>query len=310
LQTELQNTDVLIIEIGAYKIGHIARVCKYIRPNISILTAINEQHVSLFGSIKKTQQAKYEILRALPNNGLGIVNGDNNYCTELLHTVQASVKTFGKTGLNTDCELLSLDLKPNISTAQINFASKILTLKIPTHIVQYMTNILAAILVAKEKGLTDEQIQHSVYNLTLPTQGLRVYNYGTATIIDDSYSSNTDGFKLALDRLHAYPSSRKKVLVTRGMIELGTLHNDIHKNIGYKIAKIVNEVILITPDAADSITQGIKEKNSNIKIQYIYDAKKIVAMFKNFKDTSAVILIENRIPELLKTELKKYHVTT
>jgi DNA topoisomerase-1 len=40
------------------------------------------------------------------------------------------------------------------------------------------------------------------------------------------------------------------------------------------------------------------------------DAKKIVAIFKHLKDTSAVILIENRIPELLKAELKKHHVTT
>jgi UDP-N-acetylmuramoyl-tripeptide--D-alanyl-D-alanine ligase len=132
----------------------------------------------------------------------------------------------------------------------------------------------------------------------------------TATVIDDSYSSNTDGFALALGLLKSFPSSRKKVLLTRGMIELGNMHTPIHERIGHEIALSADEVIIITPDAAEAITRGIREKNNATVIENIYDPKAIVDRVKKYRDTSTVLLIENRIPAPLKQELAPYHAKT
>jgi UDP-N-acetylmuramyl pentapeptide synthase len=45
--------DYFICEMGAYKIGEIAEICGIVKPEIGILTGINEQHIDLFGSIEK-----------------------------------------------------------------------------------------------------------------------------------------------------------------------------------------------------------------------------------------------------------------
>ena len=62
--------------MGAYKIGEIAEICGIVKPEVGILTGINEQHLDLFGSIENTIRAKFELIEALPENGLAVLNGD------------------------------------------------------------------------------------------------------------------------------------------------------------------------------------------------------------------------------------------
>ena len=73
------NADYFICEMGAYKIGEIAEICGIAKPEIGILTGINEQHLDLFGSIENTIQAKFELIRALPENGLAVLNSSIKY---------------------------------------------------------------------------------------------------------------------------------------------------------------------------------------------------------------------------------------
>ncbi len=55
-----------IVEMGAYKAGEIARICRLVRPRIGILTAVGPQHLERFKTVEKIIQAKYELIEALP----------------------------------------------------------------------------------------------------------------------------------------------------------------------------------------------------------------------------------------------------
>jgi UDP-N-acetylmuramoyl-tripeptide--D-alanyl-D-alanine ligase len=77
VKTDFTGADIVIVEMGAYKRGEIQIMCDMVKPTIGILTAINEQHLSLFGSMKNIQSAKYESLRSLPQDGLAVTNRDN-----------------------------------------------------------------------------------------------------------------------------------------------------------------------------------------------------------------------------------------
>ena len=43
---------------------------RMVLPEIGIITAINEQHQDLFGSIDATMKAKYELIKTLPDEKL------------------------------------------------------------------------------------------------------------------------------------------------------------------------------------------------------------------------------------------------
>ncbi len=66
--------DYFICEMGAYKIGEIKEMCEIVKPSIGILTGINQQHIDLFGSQENIVKAKFELIEALPENGLAVIN--------------------------------------------------------------------------------------------------------------------------------------------------------------------------------------------------------------------------------------------
>jgi len=73
------DDEVFIVEMGAYKPGEIREMCKIVKPSIGIVTAINEQHQDLFGSIDATVKAKYELIQGLNDGKIAIFNADNRY---------------------------------------------------------------------------------------------------------------------------------------------------------------------------------------------------------------------------------------
>ena len=66
--------DYFICEMGAYKIGEIKEMCEIVKPGIGILTGINNQHIDLFGSQENIIKGKFELIEALPEEGLAVLN--------------------------------------------------------------------------------------------------------------------------------------------------------------------------------------------------------------------------------------------
>lgn len=262
LKTDFANTDVFIVEMGAYRKGEIQMIADTVKPTIGILTAINEQHLALFGSMKNIQTAKYELLRALPKNGLAVVNADNAYAMEFLHELAAPAETFHATGSMEE------------------------------------TNIAPCRIVATHLGLSAALIEERVK--TLPPTTLRKHAYGRATIIDDSYNSNPAGFRSALNMLDSF-AGKKKIVVTRGMIELGGQSDALHEEIGKRMGEVADTLILIDLESESAFRRGIGEKHTELVIKT--RPGELTEAVRAYKDTDSIMLIENRIPMMLKLEL-------
>ena len=71
------SIDTFIVEMGAYRRGEIAEICQLTRPSIAILIDIGPQHLERFGSLAATQKAKFELVEALPDDGLAVYNWDS-----------------------------------------------------------------------------------------------------------------------------------------------------------------------------------------------------------------------------------------
>lgn len=308
LQSDLSSCDICVVEIGAYKRGDIALVCDMIHPLIGILTAINEQHLSLFGSIQNTQAAKYELLRSLPKNGLAITNSDNPLCREFLGELTAAVQTFGtEESWHPACRLVEVHTDNGTIFCRYLVATEEKTNEFvcsPPFIGEHQAmNIAPCILVAQHLGMTWEEIAIAVSTLKNPAYGVHIYRYGKTTIIDDSYNSNPNGFLAALDLLSSYPSDRRRVVITRGMLELGEKSDELHEKIANDIAFIADELIVITPDFVAPLQRGLLGEKYRTAFSVITDSEALCDRVRTMKKTPSVILIENRIPELLRKEL-------
>lgn len=72
------NTRIYIVEMGAYKIGEIAALTRLTKPAIGLITAIGNQHLATFGSATNILKAKWELIDALPKDGMAIINVDDH----------------------------------------------------------------------------------------------------------------------------------------------------------------------------------------------------------------------------------------
>lgn len=300
LKNNFLKVNVFIVEMGAYRKNEIKLICNIVRPEIGILTAINEQHLSLFGSINNIQQAKYELLNSLPKNGLAIVNSDNFYCREFISNLSCETKTFGMLDERTpDYFIKNLKEKNNESIIFIGTLKNNSTeIHAPVLGVHNAMNIAPCILAANHLGMKMEKIIEKISHLNLPAKTLNTYSYGENAIIDDSYNSNPAGFSAALRVLGDYPG-QKKIVITRGMLELGKKSPELHKKIGRHIGKIADELVIISEDSEEYLKEGAKE----IKVTSLCSPQKLLQYIKNMRDEKNVILLENRIPGNVMQEL-------
>ena len=311
LRQNLAEADVLVVEMGAYKIGEINKICQMVKPKIAILTAIIEQHLILFGSIENVQQAKYELLRAIPADGLVVTNADNKYCVELLPELACkNQQTFGS-DLDRQPTLLieEAGYRNGFTTARYTYQGRDWHITAPVIGAHQVTNLAPAVIVATHLGMGPEEITVACATLPAGDHGLRIIPFGQATVIDDSYNSNPAGFSAALEVLGSFPSSQSRIVVTRGMMELGERHNEVHETVAEEIAFYADTLVVITPDAIDALQRGVDKLNEkfHLKVQQMYEPAALRNYLLGLKETNSVILLENRVPESVRTLIMGTH---
>ncbi|MBU0636822.1 MAG: UDP-N-acetylmuramoyl-tripeptide--D-alanyl-D-alanine ligase [Patescibacteria group bacterium] len=309
INSKLSDFNVFIVEIGAYQRGDIKAICQWIKPKIGIITTISDQHLALFKTQENIRLGKYELLLSLPADGLAIINSDNEYCRQFLPSAVSPVKTFGKDKqFNPDCFIKDI----GSNNQEINFITKIKNnnqdreLKILAPIIgqHNSLNIASAILVGLFLNISDEDIIKQCAKLKLPAKTLQIYNYGKSLIIDDSYNANPHGFLAALEVLDKYQGNWKKIVVARGMLELSKKSWDWHVKIGQVIAKVADELIIISPDFIEPLKKGVGN-NKNISVKVELNSDKLLANFQQFKNEKNLILIEHRLPQNVYEEVTK-----
>ena len=258
---ELQpEHEVFVCEMGAYNKGGIRLLASIAKPQIGILTGINEQHMATFGSQENIIKAKYELIESLPPNGVAFFNSKNTYCVDLYNKTTVKKVLYGQGA---------------------RFRGE--------------ENILGAMAVAKELGMSDEEIASAVKELENTFPGVQIRKgAGGFTVIDATYSANPDGVIANLEYLKTFPS--KKVIVMPCLIELGKASKEVHKRIGEKIAEVCDLAIITTKDRFEDIIEGAKGSQ---KVLFLENPEEIVEKIKSTTTAGDVVLLEGRVPKEL-----------
>ena len=66
-----------VLEMGMYAGGDIADLARMARPEIGVVTWVHGVHLSRMGSLAAIEQAKGELIEALPSDGVAVLNQDD-----------------------------------------------------------------------------------------------------------------------------------------------------------------------------------------------------------------------------------------
>ena len=206
------GTDVFVAEMGTYGPGEIAALCRWLVPDVAVITAIGPVHLERFGSIDRIVAAKSEIL--VPG-ATAVVNVDDDE----LAAVAAAAAADGTRVVAVSAADLPIpvaDLPAGVRP----------------------TNAALAVAVATVLGVEPAAVAARL--ATLPVVAHRLAQATTAAgvvVLDDTYNANPAGAAAALDALGrlGQPSSRR-VVVTPGMVELG--RRQVDENTSFAAAAV------------------------------------------------------------------------
>ena len=293
-------TDLFIAEMGACQKGDIKELCDLVHPKYAIITKIGVAHLATFGSRENIQKTKFELIESLPSDGVGVLNKDDEWQRNYKIKNKCKIKWIGIDRKDVDVRAENITLSPKGTTFDVYFKADNKRYKFETKLLGYANvyNILAAIALGKEFGMTIEQLKAGVAKVKPVEHRLELKKNSDINIIDDAYNSNPTGAKMALDVLKMMPG--KHIVVTPGMIELGDEEYQKNKEFGTQIAiSQADEVILVGAEKTKPILEGLKEKNyPENKIHIINDVLKAFPLIQTLKDKETYVLLENDLPDI------------
>jgi len=311
----VQQHEVFICEMGAYSKGGIKLLSKIVQPKIGVLTGINEQHLSTFGSQQNIIEGKYELIESLPKEGIAVFNGNNIYCQNLYEkTTNISEKiAFSKIPKNITTfkywmwrDIWAEDIKTGKDYLNFKICQKDEKIKVDTRLIgkHNVVNLLMSAIVAKRLGLSLEEIAKEIEKISPEFSAIKIRkSYGGLSVIDSSYSANPDGVISDLEYLTSWKG--KKIIIMPCLIELGKTAKEIHYKIGGGIADVCDVAIITTKEYFKEIKNGAKSKNKDFNIFYSRNPKKIKEIFGNLNFLNDVILLEGRSNENIKKMIYK-----
>jgi len=315
-----EDHEIFVCEMGAYNRGGIKLLADIAKPKMGILTGINEQHMATFGSQDNIIKTKYELIESLPGDGVSFFNGDNEYCLYLYNKTKKPKRIFIKepkkveefTAINFDFWIENITFEKEwVSFSVFSKEGKSVRFKVNVLGEHNISNILAAVSVAKELGMTLEEISRAFEKIGPWNTGMELKKgIEGFNIISATYSANPNGVISHLEYLKLWPrhllkqKQIKRVIVVPCLIELGGASKEIHRRIGRKIGEVCDLAIITTKERLKEIKEGAKEQGmAESRILFIENPELIFKTIRHYCSSDDVVLLEGRVPEKLTKKL-------
>jgi UDP-N-acetylmuramoyl-tripeptide--D-alanyl-D-alanine ligase len=235
--------QVAVLEMGMYGRGEIAHLCSLAAPQIGVVTNVGPTHLERLGSIEGIAEAKSELVRALPADGIAILNGDDARVRAMKDRGVARVTMYGLTpGLDVWASHVESHGLEGVSF-RIHWGGK--SVAVRTHLPgsHNVYTALAASAAGLALGLTLEEVAARLRQAPNSARLVVVTAASGATLIDDSYNASPASVVAALDLLAEMKGRR--VAVLGDMLELGSYEEEGHRLVGRRVGEVADLLVAV-----------------------------------------------------------------
>ncbi len=256
----LKNLDasvqVLVVEMGEHYKGDIEELCNLVKPDVSVVTGINESHLERMKSLENIVATIFEVVSGTKAGGMVVLNGDDErvmkhykeYVWQDHKVEEYKVSDLGDKIFNTEKLAWEAEIKA-VGKIEVNLLGE-----------YALGDVDAAVKIAKSLGMNNQEIIVGIKNIKPVEHRLQpIRSTGNILIIDDAYNGNPDGVREAIKVLSLF-TDRRKVFITPGLVEMGKASEAIHRQIGKELAEVADVVVLIKNSVTGYIEEGIKSK--------------------------------------------------
>jgi UDP-N-acetylmuramoyl-tripeptide--D-alanyl-D-alanine ligase len=221
-----ESADVAIVEVGTNMPGEIALLREIVRPEIAVITAIEEEHLEGFGDLAGVLREEASLLDAV---GLAIVPAHE---IALVAEARKRAKRVSRAGVGEGDIAATSGALMSDGTGRLEIDGTVV--RVPLRGAHNMRNAMLAVAVARACGLSVEDAARGIAALdvaAMPGMRSAVERISDVLLLNDAYNANPGSARAAIELLTAVAGDQPRVIVLGTMRELGAHAPAAHREI-------------------------------------------------------------------------------
>jgi UDP-N-acetylmuramoyl-tripeptide--D-alanyl-D-alanine ligase len=281
--------EAAVVEMGMNHPGEIARLAELAAPEVGVITNVSRAHLETMGDLDSIARAKGELLEALPEDGVAVLNADDPRVMAQARRTSARVETFG---LSEGAGTRAVDIEETEHGVRFRLPDGA-TVDLPVPGRHNVMNALAALTASRALGVDDGQAAGGVAAFAPSAMRMAIVRIGGRTILNDAYNANPGSLAAALETLIAVAAGRPTAAVLGDMLELGGESRAAHREAGARAAEIgVGRLFLLGREVAALAEGAVRAGMSRQRVN-TYETKAALAEdLEALLPTHAVVLVK------------------
>jgi UDP-N-acetylmuramoyl-tripeptide--D-alanyl-D-alanine ligase len=254
--------EVAVIEMGMNHAGEIAALAKIAEPNWGVVSNVAPVHIEFFDDgIAGIAAAKYELIDALPADGIAILNADDEWVRDfgrgmgdravfygLSDTAEVRAENVVEVGIEgVDFDVVTQDDRVSVKLRLLGRHSAM--------------NALAAIAVGLRSGISLAECAAAIGEMRAGDKRGEIVRWRGVTLINDCYNSNPRALDAMVDALMAMPAERH-IVVAGEMLELGETSAELHAACGLRMAELGVDTVIGVRGLANTLVDAAEKAGS------------------------------------------------
>ncbi len=232
-----------VLEMGFYVPGEIALLCDIAQPQVGVVTNIGTVHAERAGTQEAIAQGKSELVQALPEDGVAILNFDDPWVRKMEEKTRAQVFFYG---LSPEADLWADEVEGQGLEGirfRLHYKRETLHARVPLIGRHSVHTALRAAAIGLVEGLTWQEIFGGLNQKHTQLRLVVVRSKTGALILDDTYNASPESMLAALNLLDELDG--RKVAVLGDMLELGQYERQGHEMVGLRAAQVVESLLTL-----------------------------------------------------------------
>lgn len=260
--------EVAVIEMGMNHAGEIAALAEIAEPDWGVVSNVGPVHLEFFPEgIRGIARAKYELIDALPEDGVAVLNADDEWVAQFADArfgrelgnravfygtaERAKVRASEIVESGLDGTSFTVSAYDETAHVQLQLMGR-----------HNVSNALAAIAVGLRSGMTLAACAAAAGELKAGDKRGEVMDWRGAKLINDSYNSNPRALDAMVAALKATPVSDggRRIVIAGEMLELGPEGAALHRACGERMRDSGVDVVIGVRGLAASLVEGAGEQ--------------------------------------------------
>ncbi len=285
-----------IFEMGMNRVNEIGEISKVLKSQYGIITNIGTAHIGILGSQQNIAEEKRKSFDYIPEDGAAVIGQADffaDFCTE---KVKGKILKFGKKVPESVSGVHFIEDKGLFGSV---FTVDGIEVHLPLSGEYNYLNALSVITLAKELGITAEEIKKGLEGVTaisgrMETKQMKLRSGKDIILIKDCYNANLDSMMKVIEFCDGLKKIGKKIFVLADMKELGAESEKSHLAVGQKLNSVKPDYMYLIGQEMKKAYEALESKENADWYENSSDDTfvKISDAINNLADDNDIVLLK------------------